>query len=268
MTSSPSTWMPIYWGDYLKCTMHLSAEEHGAYLLLICHYWQNGGKIKNDEKIIKNVCKISSKKLQNVLAFFEEKDGFLMHSRIDNELTKAVEHKEKQGNRTKAATEARLSKSQRNVDVTSNVTLSPSPSYVKDKSLTNNKKENFLLPTWIPKEAWQGFDEIRRKTNNKYPWTERAKVLAVAELKKLVDAGYDAEERINKAVTSGWKTFYPDNNTTKGNQNGTHKQTTGENYGKSKLQRAAESAAWGVIGQEQEPSQASAGLFPMLEHVR
>jgi uncharacterized protein YdaU (DUF1376 family) len=128
MSSSPSTWMPIYWGDYLKCTMHLSTEEHGAYLLLIAYYWQNGGKIKNDEKIIKNVCKISSKKLQNVLSFFEEKDGFLIHSRIDDELAEAVEHKEKQRNRTRAATEARLLASQRDVDVTTDVTFSPSPS--------------------------------------------------------------------------------------------------------------------------------------------
>ena len=64
--SETSTWMPLSIGDYLKNTQHLSAEEHGAYLLLIMHYWIHG-KIKNDKKLIKNITKISAKKCENIL---------------------------------------------------------------------------------------------------------------------------------------------------------------------------------------------------------
>src|SRR5262245_40297241 len=38
-------WMPLFWGDFLANTMHLSAQEAGAYLFLIAHAWENGGKI-------------------------------------------------------------------------------------------------------------------------------------------------------------------------------------------------------------------------------
>lgn len=38
-------WMPLFWGDFLANTMHLSAQEAGAYLFLIAHAWENGGEI-------------------------------------------------------------------------------------------------------------------------------------------------------------------------------------------------------------------------------
>lgn len=111
-----TTWMPFFVGDYTKNTMHLSTEEHGAYLLLIIHYWSNG-KIRNDKKIIKNIAKISTKRLQNVLAFFAEKDGYLEHQTIERLKQEAIENKDKQRKRTEAARQAKLS-------VTDNVTTS------------------------------------------------------------------------------------------------------------------------------------------------
>ncbi len=35
-------WMPFYVGDYQRDTLHLKPIEHGAYLLLIMHYWNHG----------------------------------------------------------------------------------------------------------------------------------------------------------------------------------------------------------------------------------
>ena len=34
--------MSLHVGDYLKDTTHLDATLHGAYLLLIMHYWAKG----------------------------------------------------------------------------------------------------------------------------------------------------------------------------------------------------------------------------------
>lgn len=37
--------MPMFWGDFLANTLHLSAQEIGAYFLLIAHAWENGGRV-------------------------------------------------------------------------------------------------------------------------------------------------------------------------------------------------------------------------------
>jgi uncharacterized protein YdaU (DUF1376 family) len=44
-------WMPLYVRDYFLDTRHLSLEQHGAYLMLIMYYWENGGIPDDDEQI-------------------------------------------------------------------------------------------------------------------------------------------------------------------------------------------------------------------------
>ena len=44
-------WMPLYIGDYMADTGHLSTAEHGCYLLLIMHYWENGSIPIEDDKL-------------------------------------------------------------------------------------------------------------------------------------------------------------------------------------------------------------------------
>lgn len=41
-------YMPLFWGDFFADTLHLSAAEIGAYLLLIAYAWQNDGVVPLD----------------------------------------------------------------------------------------------------------------------------------------------------------------------------------------------------------------------------
>jgi uncharacterized protein YdaU (DUF1376 family) len=44
-------WMPLYVGDYLRDTRDLSTLQHGAYLLLIMHYWQHDALPGDDARL-------------------------------------------------------------------------------------------------------------------------------------------------------------------------------------------------------------------------
>lgn len=80
------SWMPIYWGDYLRDTTHLTTLQHGAYLLLIGHYWSQGS-LPNDEQQLANITKMTSKEWRanrNVLQRFFLGDW--RHKRIDAEI--------------------------------------------------------------------------------------------------------------------------------------------------------------------------------------
>src|SRR5262249_39421362 len=84
-----------YWGDYLKDTGHLSTLEHGAYLLLIGHYWSSGTPLPDDDVKLRRIAKVESvsqwRKIKPALsAFFSVGDGVCRPGRIDRELVVAL----------------------------------------------------------------------------------------------------------------------------------------------------------------------------------
>lgn len=90
----PDTWMPIYWGDYARDTGHLSATTHGAYLMLIKHYWCTGAPLPDDDAQLWRIACADSpsawKKLRLIVGgFFTVADGVWKHKRIDAEMVRA-----------------------------------------------------------------------------------------------------------------------------------------------------------------------------------
>jgi uncharacterized protein YdaU (DUF1376 family) len=87
------TWMPFYVADYLADTMHLTTEQHGAYLLLIMAAWKADGKLPNDADALRQITRMTAKqwdRAEPILErFFIVTEGFWIHSRVRQELERA-----------------------------------------------------------------------------------------------------------------------------------------------------------------------------------
>ena len=93
MADETGSWMPMYWGDYFGDTMHLTTEEHGAYLLLLGIYWRRAKPLPDDDRWLASVTKMTTKKWKmvrpNIIEFFDILDGHLIHKRVEKEILKS-----------------------------------------------------------------------------------------------------------------------------------------------------------------------------------
>lgn len=93
MPAKHETWMPLYIADYLGDTLHLTTEQHGAYLLLLMAAWKRGGHVPDDEAQLAQITRLADRwqthASATVRAFFTHRDGMLWHDRVVDELHKA-----------------------------------------------------------------------------------------------------------------------------------------------------------------------------------
>lgn len=87
--------MPLYTGDYLRDTQHLSLREHGCYLMMLMWCWQRAKPMPND---MLRICRIARCKdeIDDAAAkyvleeFFTLGDDNCYHNkRLENELTRS-----------------------------------------------------------------------------------------------------------------------------------------------------------------------------------
>ena len=87
--------MPLYVGDYLGDTGHLTTTQHGAYFLLMMHYWRKG-ELPDDDRQLSKITKLPLKTWREyrptLQDFFHE--GW-KHKRIDAELARMMRVSEK-----------------------------------------------------------------------------------------------------------------------------------------------------------------------------
>lgn len=78
---------------------------------------------------------------------------------------------------------------------------------IKEKSKKKSAAQTFVLPDWIPEDAWNGYVEMRAKI--RAPMTTRAMELKVSELERLRNSGQNVGGVLDKSTSNNWKDVYP-----------------------------------------------------------
>jgi len=99
--------------DHVADTVHLTAEEHGAYLRLLFSYWRSGPP-KDDDRVLARIVGLSVDEWAEVRPmvepYFEVLHGQWLHWRTDDELQAAYEAIERSSRAGKTAAKARWDK--------------------------------------------------------------------------------------------------------------------------------------------------------------
>jgi hypothetical protein len=63
-------------------------------------------------------------------------------------------------------------------------------------------------PSWIGKEAWDAFVEMRKAKGKRAPWTNGARDGIIRQLDRLRSAGNNPDEVLWQSVRNGWSDVY------------------------------------------------------------
>jgi len=93
VTSLP--YMQLYVSDYLADTAHLTAQQHGAYMLLLMNYWQRGKALDNSNERLSHVARLSPEEWAEAKPTLEEffivEGNLWTHARVEDDLEKIRE---------------------------------------------------------------------------------------------------------------------------------------------------------------------------------
>lgn len=92
--SRADSWMPLYVADYLRDTMRLTTEQHGAYFLLLLECWNGAGVLPADDGELAAIVRLplpAWRKIRPTLArYFTVTAAEWSHKRVREEHEKAA----------------------------------------------------------------------------------------------------------------------------------------------------------------------------------
>lgn len=214
-------WMPLWIGDYLADTQHLTRDEHGAYLLLLMAYWRNGGPLSDDDKRLAATVKASPKEWRNLretmAEFFTVFGGVWSHKRADKEIAESMSRSEKNASRASRAAQARWGKSGQSAQPSDDAPSipqalheqcpSPSPSPISSSLRSEDGKRSqgshhAAKPEGVSDGVWTDFQAIRKA--KRAPLTATALEGIEREATK---AGMNLADVLALCCTRGWQGF-------------------------------------------------------------
>ncbi|EEX2675924.1 DUF1376 domain-containing protein [Escherichia coli] len=233
-------YMQLYIADYLADTMHLSAEEHGAYLLLMFNYWQTGKPIPKNR--LAKIARLTNERWADVepslQEFFCDNGEEWVHLRIEEDLASVREKLTKKSAAGKASVQARRSrkeadvqtKQERNLtgvqtdvevvfehDVNTKATNKDTDKDLKTDPPLNPPRGNrgvkkfdpldIALPNWISVSLWREWVEFRQALR-KPMRTEQGANGAIRELEKFRQQGFSPEQVIRHSIANEYQGLF------------------------------------------------------------
>ncbi|WP_088238716.1 YdaU family protein [Escherichia coli] len=233
-------YMQLYIADYLADTMHLSAEEHGAYLLLMFNYWQTGKPIPKNR--LAKIARLTNERWADVepslREFFCDNGDEWMHLRIEEDLASVREKLTKKSAAGKASVQARRSrkeadvqtKQERNLtgvqtdvemvfehDVNTKATNKDTDKDLKTDPPLNPPRGNrgvkkfdpldIALPNWISVSLWREWVEFRQALRKPIR-TEQGANGAIRELEKFRQQGFSPEQVIRHSIANEYQGLF------------------------------------------------------------
>lgn len=68
---------------------------------------------------------------------------------------------------------------------------------------------SFVLPDWVPQQAWADFESVRMRMGKSIPFTDAARAGIVRKLDKLRAEGHDVVEMLEQSTRNGWRDVFP-----------------------------------------------------------
>ncbi|ENZ8205230.1 DUF1376 domain-containing protein [Escherichia coli] len=233
-------YMQLYIADYLADTMHLSAEEHGAYLLLMFNYWQTGKPIPKNR--LAKIARLTNERWADVepslREFFCDNGEEWVHLRIEEDLASVREKLTKKSAAGKASVQARRSrkeadvqtKQERNLtgvqtdvevvfehDVNTKATNKDTDKDLKTAPPLNLPRGNrgvkkfdpldIALPNWISVSLWREWVEFRQALRKPIR-TEQGANGAIRELEKFRQQGFSPEQVIRHSIANEYQGLF------------------------------------------------------------
>ncbi len=233
-------YMQLYIADYLADTMHLSAEEHGAYLLLMFNYWQTGKPIPKNR--LAKIARLTNERWADVepslREFFCDNGEEWVHLRIEEDLASVREKLTKKSAAGKASVQARRSrkeadvqtKQERNLtgvqtdvevvfehDVNTKATNKDTDKDLKTDPPLNPPRGNrgvkkfdpldIALPNWISVSLWREWVEFRHALRKPIR-TEQGANGAIRELEKFRQQGFTPEQVIRHSIANEYQGLF------------------------------------------------------------
>jgi len=158
----------LYVGDYLSKTLHLTTEQHGAYLLLLMTMWRAGAKLPNDPAKLARIARVTPKRWAAIWAeiseFFIIEDGHISNDRLTKEHKKAVSISQERKTAGRKGGEAKALKNKEHGVANATVLPMVLPKHSQISESYRDKRETNVSPeSALANEAFEAFSQAAER---------------------------------------------------------------------------------------------------------